>query len=220
MITYNYFDNDFFYIYSAQTINKTYILNATSILIPIYTNLQIPQFNITNNTWNIVEDHRQKYINNILIESSGTPYWLPEDSYNSEPRYMETPGPLPENALLEKPTIPLDILKNEKLNEIKKSFKLEEDIGFIESSLGFKADATRISNADINGLIQYMTNNAIEKTYFRDYNNIMHELSLTDLKILQNQIIEKGLWNYSHKWELESQISSHEDIKSLNNIKW
>lgn len=106
---------------------------------------------------------------------------------------METPGPLPENALLEKPTIPLDILKNEKLNEIKKSFKLEEDIGFIESSLGFKADATRISNADINGLIQYMTNNAIEKTYFRDYNNIMHELSLTDLKILQNQIIEKGL---------------------------
>jgi hypothetical protein len=59
----------------------------------------------TGAAWEVVEDHRQK-TDEHGTKDGGTPYWLPEDDHTSPPRYMETPGPLPEGALLERPAAP------------------------------------------------------------------------------------------------------------------
>lgn len=54
--------------------------------------------------WELKEDHRQKHDNGgAPIDGTGTPYWLPGDSYGSTARYMDTLGPLPESAVLTAP---------------------------------------------------------------------------------------------------------------------
>ena len=69
------------------------------------------------NAWETVEDHRQ-HMDERGRKKGGTPYWLPGDTWRSEPRYMEELGPLPESALLERPERPLDEYKADKRREI------------------------------------------------------------------------------------------------------
>lgn len=50
--------------------------------------------------WTQVEDHRQKRdTGGVIIESSGTPYWLEGDTWDTPARYMTEIGPLPDGAL-------------------------------------------------------------------------------------------------------------------------
>lgn len=67
--------------------------------------------------WETVEDHRQ-HMDERGRKEGGTPYWLSEDTWQSQPRYMEELGPLPEGVLLEKPERPLDEYKVDKRREI------------------------------------------------------------------------------------------------------
>lgn len=71
----------------------------------------------TGDAWEKVEDHRQ-HMDERGRKEGGTPYWLPGDTWRSEPRYVEELGPLPEGALLEKPERPLDEYKADKRREI------------------------------------------------------------------------------------------------------
>lgn len=58
----------------------------------------------TGETWELKEDHRQKRdMGGVPIEGTGTAYWLPGDTYGTAPRYMDTLGPLPDNAVLTAP---------------------------------------------------------------------------------------------------------------------
>ena len=58
----------------------------------------------TGSEWEIVQDHRQKRDKGgVIIETSGTPYWLPGDTWRTQARYVTELGPLPEGALLERP---------------------------------------------------------------------------------------------------------------------
>lgn len=81
----------------------------------------IPQW--SDGAWKLIEDHRQKKDErDCIIENTGTPYWLPEDTWRSEPRFMTTPGPLPEGALMTRPEPdPIELLneaKQQKFTEI------------------------------------------------------------------------------------------------------
>ena len=51
-------------------------------------------------------------------KEGGTQYWLPGDTWRSEPRYTEELGPLPDGALLERPRRPLEEYKADKRREI------------------------------------------------------------------------------------------------------
>lgn len=54
--------------------------------------------------WELVEDHRQtRDKGGVIVEGSGTPYWLPGDTWQTPARYITELGPLPEGALLERP---------------------------------------------------------------------------------------------------------------------
>ena len=74
----------------------------------------------TGSAWEVVEDHPQ-HMHEKGTKQGGTAYWLPAegDDYTSQPRYMETLGPLPEGAMTERPEKPLSVLKAEKAFEIK-----------------------------------------------------------------------------------------------------
>lgn len=90
----------------------TDVLNCTTVEPPIIKEKETLVWN--GNSWKIVEDHRKI----SGIEDSGTPYWLPEDTWNSQPRYMTELGPLPEVALLSPPEKDIDTIRKEKLSEI------------------------------------------------------------------------------------------------------
>lgn len=70
--------------------------------------------------WIYMEDHRQsRDRGGVIIETSGTPFWLPGDTYLSQPRYLSELGPLPEDALLERPAKPQDVIDAEILAQAK-----------------------------------------------------------------------------------------------------
>ena len=76
----------------------------------------------------------------------------------------------------------LDEAKAAKLSEIKAAFAAAEADGFVESSLGFRADATRRSIGDIEGLIDLVSSGALPAPVtFRDYDNAYHSLTLDQL---------------------------------------
>lgn len=74
----------------------------------------------TGTAWETVEDHRQ-HLDSTGTKQGGTPYWLPSegDDWQSQPRYSEDLGPLPEGAITVRPEKPLPRLKEEKAHEIK-----------------------------------------------------------------------------------------------------
>ena len=51
-------------------------------------------------------------------KEGGTQYWLPGDTWRSEPRYTEELGPLPDGALLTKPERPLSEYRDDKRREV------------------------------------------------------------------------------------------------------
>lgn len=68
--------------------------------------------------WETVEDHR-RHMDERGRKEGGTPYWLPGDTWRSEPRYTEELGPLPAGALLAKPEKSAEELEQEARTKIK-----------------------------------------------------------------------------------------------------
>ena len=65
-----------------------------------------------------MEDHRQ-HMDERGRKEGGTPYWLPGDTWRSEPRYTEELGPRPTEALLAKPEKSAEELAQEAQAKIK-----------------------------------------------------------------------------------------------------
>ena len=64
--------------------------------------------------WESIEDHRPaRDKGGVIMEGSGTPYWLPGDTYESPARSMTELGPLPKGAMLMKPEKPAAVLAAE-----------------------------------------------------------------------------------------------------------
>ena len=104
---------------ATQRPNGEYILEATGAT-PVALPASIPSGHVarwTGDAWETVEDHRQ-HMDERGRKEGGTQYWLPCDTWRSEPRYTEELGPLPDGALLTKPERPLDEYKADKRREI------------------------------------------------------------------------------------------------------
>lgn len=70
--------------------------------------------------WEYKEDHRQtRDMGGVPVEGSGTPYWLPSDTWQTPARYMTDLGSLPKGAMLEKPEKPQEVLEAEALEQAK-----------------------------------------------------------------------------------------------------
>lgn len=83
----------------------------------------IPEGNVarwTGTQWELVEDHRQ-HLDSKGTKQGGTPYWMPSegDDWQSQPRYTEDLGPLPDGAVTVRPEKPLSVVKEEKEREVR-----------------------------------------------------------------------------------------------------
>lgn len=66
--------------------------------------------------WVYKEDHRQKRDSGgVIIEGSGTPYWLSGDTWETPARYMTDLGPLPSGAVTVRPEKPSSLVERERI---------------------------------------------------------------------------------------------------------
>ena len=113
----------------------------------------------------------------------------------------------------------LDEAKAAKLSEIKTAFAAAEADGFVESSLGFRADATRRSIGDIEGLIDLVSSGALPTPVtFRDYDNAYHSLTLDQLNTLRLEAKGRGPLLYARKWELEAAVDAAETVEAVQGV--
>lgn len=136
------------YIYSPKTYElmgsrdadarpggRGFILQGTFVT-PVAPPADIPAGYVarwTGEAWETVEDHRQ-HMDERGRKEGGTPYWLSEDTWQSQPRYMEELGPLPAGALLERPERPFSELRAEKVREIESGYSTVFQALVVESS--------------------------------------------------------------------------------------
>ena len=113
----------------------------------------------------------------------------------------------------------LDEAKAAKLSEIKTAFAAAEADGFVESSLSFRADATRRSIGDIEGLIDLVSSGVLTAPVtFRDYDNAYHSLTLDQLNTLSLEAKGRGPLLYARKWELEAAVDAAETVEAVQSI--
>lgn len=82
------------------------------------TPLAVAAQGVDGSWWYIFDHRQQKDTQGRVIENTGTPYWMPEDMWQSQPNYINGLGPLPDDALLQCPEKPLAAAQTEKMREI------------------------------------------------------------------------------------------------------
>lgn len=109
--------------------------------------------------------------------------------------------------------------KSTKLADIKSAFAAAEANGFVDSTLGFRIDATRRSIDDIEGLIDLVSSGAMTAPVtFRGYDNAYHNLSLDQLNTLRIEAKGRGPILYAKKWELEAAVDKALTVEEVQTI--
>lgn len=101
--------------------------NATRVALPPRPwGRQWPRW--SGDAWELVEDHRERKAPAFAAEDAqaATEYWLPGDDHDTPARQVFAPGPLPADALLERPEKPVE----EALAEAKESKTTEIEAGY------------------------------------------------------------------------------------------
>ena len=125
----------------------------------------------------------------------------------------------------EERVIPLDVLKSQKMNELEERFNeyRQSNEAFIDSSLGFRANANITAFNNVSGLVaqlQYRQGNgeANPTIGFMTFDDNLVVLSLADLKKLQVEISENGSVVYARKWAIRTAIENAKNEEELNAI--
>lgn len=99
-----------------------------------------------------------------------------------------------------------------RLTEVFRSWR--NDKATLISSLGFEADADERAMIDVSGLV------ALEApAVFMDADNVPHELTAEQIKVLHKEIIQSSNKAYEKKWALRNQINACESIQELKAIE-
>ena len=115
--------------------------------------------------------------------------------------------------------------KQNKLDELETAFDSyrESKNTYINSSLGFKANANITAYNNVDGLISQIEYGLVEtdendKLSFMDFDNKMRSLSLEDLKVLKAEIAQNGSRAYAVKWQYRDKIEQATNAGYLNNL--
>lgn len=117
------------------------------------------------------------------------------------------------------PEFSIEELRKAKLDALNSAFAMVESDAWVQSSLGFKADANTTANTNIDGLIKSMTAMGSETTLFCDYDNVFRTVTLDNLKTLQLEVIQNGQSLYAQKWAMREAINAATDSKGLDAVK-
>lgn len=170
--------------------------------------------------WELVEDHRQKRDRGgVPLEGTGTPFWMPGDTWQTPARYMKELGPLPDGAMFEQPEKPLEEVRKEKLSELSSKFSAAEADAHLTSSLGIVINAGEKANRDIDGLVKLMEAMPdMETVDFCCYDNSFKSVTLADLKTMQVEVILSGNALYAQKWAFREAINAAQSKEELEVI--
>lgn len=104
--------------------------------------------------------------------------------------------------------------KDQKLRELKRISQDALDTAYVNSSLGFRADANPTAVRDLEGLVLI----ADSSVMFCDFNNEFHALTKEQVQTLQREVLLNGQNLYAQKWTFRTQIENAESIASLDDI--
>lgn len=162
--------------------------------------------------WVYEEDHRQKQ-DAMKGKVGGTPYWLPEDDYQSQARYMEEIGPLPKDALLERPLPPLDVAKDNKKNDLRSEYQMSLVGSVTVNNLTINASESAYN--DIDNLIA----NYSDKVSFRLLGNTHTDVDKDTLELFKKAVYDFLQSKRQKMWDYKDQIDqcqSHEELDRLS----
>lgn len=118
------------------------------------------------------------------------------------------------------PVVDIKDVRNAKLLEISRiadSFEQSKcDDMYLDSSLGFRINADRRSQQNIEGLAKVLGDNT---TMFKIYDNEFRELGVGDLNILIVECIQNGLNLYSQKFAMRAQVMALKTIEEIENFE-
>ena len=126
--------------------------------------------------------------------------------------YFEAP-PLPET-----PEETLETKRAAKLELLSLQFEQASALAFIDSSLGFRADADETAYRDVDGLLVLLSDQPEQTVSFCDYDNLMQPLTLEQLRVLQKEIARNGTYLYEQKWALREAVESAESVEELDGV--
>ena len=92
--------------------------------------------------------------------------------------------------------------------------------GHLTSSLGFEVNADEAANRNITGLITSMESSNADTVAFMGYDNVLHMVSLEDLKTMQLELIQFAQDAYARKWTLRSKIEACTSKEQIDAITW
>lgn len=113
----------------------------------------------------------------------------------------------------------LDELKVKKQDELRASFDKASEEAVLTSSLGYKINADSVAKRNIDSLIELMTAASIENVEFCDYDNIFHNISVSELNVLKLEVIQNANSLYQQKWNYRNyinQVETKEDLDELD----
>lgn len=114
----------------------------------------------------------------------------------------------------------LDEARAAKLMEISAAFERAGSTAHVMSSLGFEIDANERANRDTEGLITVFTATGAAGTMFCDYNNVMREVTLEQLKTIRLEIIAHGQALYAKKWVLREAVNAAQTVADIQAVVW
>ena len=126
--------------------------------------------------------------------------------------YFEAP------QLPETPEETLESRRAAKLGMLSQQFEQASARAFIDSSLGFRADADETAYRDVDGLLVLLSDQPEQTVSFCDYDNLMQTLNLEQLKTLQKEIARNGTYLYEQKWALREAVESAESVEELDEV--
>lgn len=115
------------------------------------------------------------------------------------------------------PAPTLEEARAKKLAELARAQNKAEKEAHVRSTLGFEIDANERAMRDITGLL--VTTGEMDVVSFCDYNNVMHDVSYSQLKVMQSEIIQNAQYIYQQKWAMREAINATETVEDLDAIK-
>ena len=113
----------------------------------------------------------------------------------------------------------VEATRGRKEEELANAFTKATATAHLTCSLGFDIDANDAANRNVSGLVTLMeAEGAPENLQFCDYNNEIHTVTLTDLHVMQQEIIANGSALYARKWALRDAINIVATTEELNAI--
>lgn len=105
--------------------------------------------------------------------------------------------------------------RSNKLSELKKKSLEALENGYVDSSLGFKADANTTAVRDLEGLAII----GADTVMFCDFYNEFHALTKEQVQTLQREVLLNGQNLYAQKWGVRQQINEAETVEAINAVE-